>query len=175
MSGIRLINEREVLIPFAAIDSATNPTARTAATSPIYAPTADKDAVCSIASWINGRIKAFKGIIAAVGVAGNSVDLKEQWWFSNKGLNFAADVQATDKLTIMDLNLAPDYLPVAGTEFTVLGLPGANGRIRSGDILALEFDTAGTLGTATRALFTPLALILEADVSIDPLHSSNKR
>ena len=175
MPGIRLANQRQVLIEMSIMDTSADPTARGATTCGVLQPTGDKAGIGACIAPFNGKVVAWVGVIAAAGVANTGTALKEEWWLENKGVAFGGSTQASDKAVTVDLSLTPDYIPALGETLVVPGVSGANGRVRTGDVLSFVFDTIGTIGDSTRPKFTPIGIILEADVTVDPRHPSNKR
>lgn len=116
---------------------------------------------------VPGRVKALVLTVIVAAVAGDSTDLKDTVHVDKRGITGAVGaVAVTDKVSLCDCNLTPDYYPAAGTRLLSLGKSG-NHCVR-GEVLEPYWTETGTKGTTARPTFSIAALIFEPDVHNDP-------
>jgi len=129
-----------------------------------YAPTTTAT-VTKFTAPKSGKLKQLTAMVAVAGTAGNSTDLKETLKLNKRGVTGAvAAVAISSEVSLVDINLTPDLLLAAGAEVKLVGLSG--NRLVKGEVIDLAWTETGTIGTATRATFTILALEFEADTNV---------
>ena len=153
--GIQVANLGQALIPLMAAGPTTLP----------YGPTTSAALVPAFVAPCNGRLAYAEIVVAVAAAAGDSTDLKETVKFEKRGVAGATGPTAiSTEVAVADVNLAPDYLPAAGT---VLKIPGLTGNhCVAGELLNMYWTETGTKGTGTRATFNVVKVVFEADAFI---------
>lgn len=174
MSGIRLVNQREDLVPVGVKFAAgANPTALAITDMGRYQPTATK---ILAAVQVPGRgVYAGGAIVVCVaGAKGASADLKCQYRIKRVDQNFGNAVVLSGLATPLDVTTTPVLAPVAGTRLTMPALSASPAPLLLNDYIVFEYVESGTFNADTRPIIALVSLKWRAIANLDPEDIGNK-
>ena len=152
MSGIQLKNQNQ--------EAGT--IVNVSATVPPHAPTAAA-VIARVGALGTGKAHIVVAV-AVAGTKGNSADFKQVVRLRDAGFDGTGTTVITNDAVIADASLAAE--PAQGAIVQGLMLASAAPVIK-GKIIDIHYSESGTIGTATRATFTVLEVILEPAQHVD--------